>query len=135
MSAKDRLHNTVVQALKKDGWSIRKEQFFVNFPDRRLWIDIQAVSATQEHSILIEVKGFENTPSPIEYLASVVGKYMLYRLALEKLGIDLPLYLAVPAEAYEGILSEPIGRLLIQKIGISLIVFKSDSEEIVKWIR
>jgi hypothetical protein len=77
MSAKDYYHDTVVRALIKDGWTIRKEQFFVNFPGRRLWIDIQAVKEVDNRNILVEVKGFENNPSPIEYLASVIGKYVM----------------------------------------------------------
>ena len=77
--------------------------------DRRLWIDIRASKEAENLAILIEVKGFEGMPSPVEYLASATGKYAMYRVALDYLKIDLPLYMAVPDAAYRGILSEAIG--------------------------
>src|SRR5688572_1209704 len=123
MPAKDRYHDMVVHALVTDGWRIANEQFFVNFPGRRLWIDIRAAKNADNRAILVEVKGFEGAASAIEYLAAVIGKYVLYRAALTRMGIDTPLYLAVPVPAYIGILSEPIGKLLIEEVGIPLLVF------------
>jgi hypothetical protein len=45
--------------------------------DRRLWIDIRADKEEENLAILIEVKGFEGMPSPIEYLASAIGQQTL----------------------------------------------------------
>jgi ribulose bisphosphate carboxylase small subunit len=74
MPAKDRYHDTVVRALIKDGWTIASEQVRLRVPGRRLWVDIRAVKADASVSILVEVKGFENAPSQVEYLAGAVGK-------------------------------------------------------------
>ena len=64
----------------------------------------------------------------------MVGKYVLYRAALDYVGITTPLYLAVPAVAYDGILSEEIGQEAIMKAGIGLIVFDPVKEEITEWL-
>lgn len=134
MPAKDRYHDAVVRALIKSGWTITAEQIAVIIAERRLWIDIQAVKSSESLAIVVEVKGFENRPSPVQYLAEAVGKYVLYRAALDFIEITTPLYLAVPGVAYDGILSEEIGQQAIAKAGISLIVFDPIKEEITQWI-
>lgn len=82
----------------------------------------------------MEIKGFENTPSPVEYLASATGKYALYRAVLDYLKTSLPLYTVVPDAAYHGILSEEIGKQTLQRSGVRLMVFDLEREEIVEWI-
>lgn len=134
MPAKDRYHETVLHALVKAGWQITAQQVAVIVENRRLWIDLQAESTTQGVAILVEIKGFENTPSPVEYLANATGKYALYRAVLDYLKIPLPLYMAVPDAAYHGILSEEIGKQTLQRSGVKLIVFDPEREEIVQWI-
>ena len=133
MPAKDRYHDTVTQSLIKDGWAITHNQFTIVLPERFLWIDLRAVKATEQTAILIEVKGLESA-SAVEALAMAVGKYMLYRSALELSAIDEPLYLAVPVRAFRGILSETVGRYLIQELNIHLVVFDPEQTEIVQWI-
>lgn len=91
MPAKDRYHDTVRYAVVNAGWQITAQQVAVIVENRRLWIDLQAESATQGIAILVEIKGFENTPSPVEYLANATGKYALYRAVLDSLKIPLPL--------------------------------------------
>ncbi len=46
----------------------------------------------------------------------------------------LPLYLAVPHAAYDGILSEPIGQGVIKQVGMKLMVFDLVQEEISLWL-
>ncbi len=134
MPAKDRYHNAVLVALVKAGWTIASEQVAIILEERRLWIDILAEQPDGTLAILVEVKGFENTPSPVEYLAEASGKYMLYQASLELLRITTPLYMAVPVTAYHGILSEQIGKLAVEKAAIRLLVFDPEAEEIVQWI-
>jgi hypothetical protein len=134
LPAKDRYHDTVIHALTKAGWTLISEQIAVIVENRRLWIDIRAQKVRENRAILIEVKGFESMPSPVEYLASATGKYALYRAALEYLKIDLPLYMAVPDAAYRGILSEEIAVQTLQRSGVRLLVFDPALEEIVTWI-
>jgi hypothetical protein len=131
--AKDRYHDTVKRALEKDGWSIQYDQFTVILPERFLWIDIYAEKPSENIAVLIEIKGFTGS-SPIESLASAVGKYVLYRTALESTGIDVPLYLAIPISAFDSIFSETIGRGLVNALNIRLLVFRPEEEGILQWI-
>jgi hypothetical protein len=134
LPAKDRYHDTVIRSLHKAGWILITEQVAIIVEDRRLWIDIRASKQTEDLAILIEVKGFEGMPSPIEYLANATGKYAMYRAALDYLQIDLPLYMAVPDAAYRGILSEEIGQQTLRHNRVRLLVFDPEREEIVRWI-
>lgn len=134
MPVKDKYHDTVIRALQKDGWTIDEQQMRLLVDKRRLWIDLRVSRGDLTVTVLIEVKGFENIPSPVDYLYSAVGQYIIYRAIIEEKGPHLPLYMAIPLDAYMGILSEEIGRLTVRKLNIRLIVFDPDSEEIVQWI-
>ena len=78
--------------------------------------------ACADLAVLIEVKGFESVPSPVEYLASAAGKYALYQAALDYLKIELPLYMAVPIAAYRGILSEELAKQTLSRSGVERVV-------------
>lgn len=133
MPAKDRYHDAVVRALVKNGWTITTEQMLVRFVERRLWIDIQAAKASEQLVIVVEVKGFESMPSPVDYLADAVGKYVIYLCALDYARLDARLYMVVPIVAYEGILNEEIGRRAIQKANIDIMVFDPEREDVIRW--
>ena len=134
MPAKDYYHDSVVRSLEKDGWTIEAEQVRLELENRWLWIDMQAVKSVVNRAILIEVKGFQNMASPVDYLAASVGKYVLYRAVLNYLQIEMQLYMAVPVGAYYGILSEEIGLQVIQRTQIHLMTFDPDEEVVVQWI-
>lgn len=134
LPAKDAYHFTVVHALASEGWTTTDEQVALVLENRRLWIDIEATKIAESIVILVEVKGFEDLLSPVTYLAAAVGKYILYTAILETLGIATPLYMAVPVDAYNGILSEEIGQIALKKAAIKLIVFDPETEEILQWL-
>jgi hypothetical protein len=133
MAAKDKYHEAVAQALRKAGWTVIS-QYELIVGGRSLFIDIQATKNDLQIIILVEVKGFERMASPVSYLADSVGQYVLYRAILEDGGSEIPLYMAVPEAAYEGILSEPIGQIAIERLKIKLLIFDPFKEEIVRWI-
>lgn len=95
MPARDRDHEIVKRALVKDGWSIVREHVKFGVGDRAVFIDMRAEKAADNLSILVEVKEFDNVPSPIMALATALGKYLLYRIALDDAGSLSPLYVAV----------------------------------------
>jgi XisH protein len=134
MPAKDKYHDVVVRALKKDGWTVKAEQIPFRVGGRRVIIDIQAVSRIEDKIILVEVKGFENMPSPVDYLASAVGQYVLYRAILEVLGIQWSLFVVVPIAAYRDVLAQGMGKIAVEKLAIRLMIFDPSSEEVVKWM-
>ncbi|MBY0514168.1 MAG: hypothetical protein K2P78_09700 [Gemmataceae bacterium] len=47
---------------------------------------------------------------------------------------DRPLYLAVPLFVYDGILSEPLGQLVLTGLNVRVLVFDATSWEVVRWI-
>ncbi len=132
MPTLDYYHDTVKRALVKDGWRITNDPFTVAVPGRFLYIDLRAEKASERLSILIEIKGFEST-TKVEALALAVGKYTLYQTALEIADIADPLYLAIPKAAYNGIISEPLGKQYIKHHNVQLLVFDPESEEIIEW--
>jgi hypothetical protein len=132
--AKDRYHDTVIRALGKQGWHTTHEQFGLQLGTRWLWIDIRAIKEMEELTVLVEVKGFEKMRSPIDYLAHVIGKYILYQAALNYVGDTTPLYLAFPLAAAEGILMEPIGQVALDYARVRRIVFDPQNQEVLQWI-
>lgn len=139
MPASDQYHDTVVRCLTKAGWSIIKEQFAVVVADnsdsfRRLFIDIAARSETDQF-ILIEVKSLEN--SPLHQFMILVGQYVVYRTALDYIGDQTPLYVAVTEADYEIMIEHPLAqRVMLDRLDepIPLVIFDPIAEEIVKWI-
>jgi len=134
MPAKDRDHDVVIRALAADGWRITHEQYAIVLPERRMWIDIRATRAAEERIILVEVKGFAKATSSVEYLSATLGQYLIYRVSLDYNDETTPIYLAVPNESYNGILSETLGQLVLQRFAIPLIVFDRETERIIRWI-
>lgn len=134
MPAKDFYHDVVVRALIRDGWTVTNQQVKIIVEDRNLFIDIEATKPAEDRIILIEVKELEQVSSPIGALAAAIGKYFIYRAALDDAGLATPLYLAVSSQSYAGILSEKIGILTLAQGKISVLIFDPEREEIVKWI-
>ena len=99
-----------------------------------MWVDVQATKSETGMVILVEVKELEEVPSPVEAWANAIGKYILYRIALDLSEPDMPLYLAVTEAAFENILSEAIGQRAVETARISMVVFDPEHEEIVRWI-
>lgn len=134
MPAKDRLHDNVVHALEKADWKIVREQFGIALESRTIWIDLRAQKEQENLVILVEVKDFDRTGSPVHYLANALGQYLLYRSALILTDDPTPLYMALPISSYNRIMTEDIGQDVIQRYDLRLIVFNPLTEEIVQWI-
>jgi hypothetical protein len=84
--------------------------------------------------IAVEVASFLN-PSPVRDLQETVGQYQIYRILLAELQPERNLFLAVPRGAYETILAELLGQLVVERLQLRLLVFDSESEKVVKWIK
>jgi Trk K+ transport system NAD-binding subunit len=134
MPAKDRYHDVVVRALRKDGWTILAEQVALSIPTRRVWIDIRASKQADNVAILVEIKGFEHLVSPVTYLADTIGQCLLYQTVLDYAQVADTFYLAVPEDALQGILGEEIGQQALQRAQVRLILFDPLTEAITRWI-
>lgn len=138
MSAKNVYHDAVVDALKADGWTITAEQYRLTVGDRRLYVDLAGdraavVAERGREKIAVEVQSFVSR-SDVDDVYRAVGRFVVYRAVLRTSDPDRVLYLAVSDEAFDGVLSEPIGRVARADIGMKLVVFRPSDRRIVQWI-
>ncbi len=137
MAAKDIYHDDVRSALIKDGWTITHDPFFLGYGIRKLYADLGAeklfAAEKASRKIVVEVKSFRG-PSEVEDLQEACGSYTMYRNVLADTHSEWELYLAIPKDAYQGIFSEQLGKLTMDKENLYLIVFDQNRGEIIQWI-
>jgi hypothetical protein len=136
--AKNIYHDTVIQALTADGWTITDDPLRLSYGGRDLFVDLGAERMTLAaeragQKIAVEVQSFLNA-SPVRDLQEAVGQYEVYRTILEQTEPDRRLYLAVPSVIYESLLSERFGQLVVTKLGLRLIVFDDEEKRVIQWI-
>lgn len=82
MPAKDVYHNTVKNALIKDGWQITNDPLILEYGGKDLFVDLGAeklISAEKDNQkIAVEIKSFLGT-SQVNDLEKAVGQYIVYR--------------------------------------------------------
>lgn len=136
MPQQDKYHAVVLRCLQKDGWFIVREQEYISIgatddTNRRLYIDIKA-RRDDTQLVLIEVKSLER--SPVHDLMEMLGQYLIYRMALDYLSINIPLYVAVPQIDYAAIIQHTLGQQMMKQYEVPLLIFDPIQEEIIKWI-
>ena len=138
MAARDLYHAIVVEALVRDGWTITDDPLGLTYGARDVFVDLGVqrtlvAAEKQEQKLAVEVKTFGAT-SPVTDLHRAIGQYMFYDVLLRENEPDRFVFLAVDEEAYNGIFSEPIGELMINRLGIRLVIFDKLQKIIVRWI-
>lgn len=137
MPAKDIYHDTVRNALIKDGWIITHDPLRLSIDDKNLFIDLGAekiIAAEKgEEKIAVEIKSFIGR-SEMNDLEDAIGQFILYEDLLEIEEPERKLFLAIRQKAFEQIFTHRIGTILLNKKRIKLIVFDENNEEILKWI-
>ena len=137
MPAKDIYHNTVKNALIKDGWTITHDPLLIRLTRKRLYVDLGAerlIAAERgTEKIAIEVKSFTRA-SDMKDLEEALGQFVLYAHLLMRHEPDRTLYLAVPEEVRKSVFEEEAGQILIQDGLIRLFSFNPTQEEIIQWI-
>jgi len=140
MAAKDRYHEHVKNALRKDGWTITHDPYTLKWQARKkrnLMIDLAAekllLAEKDARKIAVEIKSFISS-SVMEDLYNAIGQFVLYRKALRQKDAERVLYLAVRREAYDELFSDPADNSLLREDGIKLLVFEPETMEIVQWI-
>ena len=112
MPARDIYHNTVKNALIKDGWTMTDHWLRLQRGNNLLHIDLsgeQFLTAEKENrKIVAEVKSFVSQ-SNIADLQNALGQYTLYRNIIEETEPDRTLYLAVHEETFATIFEEALG--------------------------
>ncbi|MCI0692578.1 XisH family protein [candidate division KSB1 bacterium] len=138
MPAKDLFHDTVRNALQKDGWTITHDPLFLRVGGVDVSIDLGAeklIAAERDgEKIAVEVKSFTG-PSAISEFHIALGQFLNYRHALKKKEPERILYLATPLEIYETFFTLQFVREIIEQYQLKLIVYDTSSEVIIQWLK
>lgn len=137
MSAKDKFHEVVKLALQKDGWTITDDPLYINFGKVQMRIDLGAeklLAAEKEgEKIAVEIKSFLNA-SAITDFHLALGQFLNYRTGLREKDPERKLYLAVDTITYNDFFTLPFTQLQIQEYKLKIVIYDTDTEEIVRWI-
>ncbi len=137
MPARDTYHDSIKNALIKDGWTITHDPLRLQWGVKDMYVDLGAekiVAAEKAgRQIAVEVKSFGGA-SEINDIQNALGQYMVYRSVMARTEPDRTLYLAIHKEVFLDVFEEPLGHLLRDDYQVLLIVFDEQAEVILKWI-
>ena len=137
MSAKDKFHNAVKNALIKDGWTITADPLQIKLGEINAYIDLGAdklLGAEKNgDKIAVEIKSFLGASNIYEFYTAF-GQFLNYREALGKREPERILFLAVPNYTEDFFFKNEFIAEMIAKFELKLFVYDSDSEVITKWI-
>lgn len=137
MPAPDSIHDEIVAALRKEGWTITHDPLTVEYADIYLFIDLGAartvVAERGAERIAVEIKSFPNK-SKVADLQQAVGQYVVYRAFLRRTDPDRVLYLAVADDVYARVFEPESGELVRSDVGVRLVVVNVKAEEVVRWL-
>jgi hypothetical protein len=138
MPAKDIYHDTVKNALIKDGWTITHDPLKLQLGKRKFFVDLGAekllAAVKDSEEIAVEIKSFVSN-SEMDDLENALGQYVLYENVMKVVEPNRVLFLAVADNVFENIFEDVIGQLLLENEGLKVCVFNPETEEIVKWIK
>jgi len=137
MSAKDKFHNSVKNALIKDGWTITHDPLEFEVGDVSVSIDLGAenilAAEKQGKKIAVEIKSFLGASNIYEF-HTALGQFLNYRLVLDEEEPSRILYLAIPKETRETFFKKEFVQKSVRVHSVRLIVYDAEKEEIVEWI-
>ena len=137
MSAKDRIHNAVKNALIKEGWDIVADPYPIKYKEVKLFADIageKAIAATKnEQKIVIEVKSFVSRSKMREF-ETALGQYLIYRTFMSLIDPDYQIYLAIDQDTYTTFFQQIAIQLIVNNYQLSLLTVDISREEVTQWI-
>lgn len=137
MPQKDAYHDSVRNALEKDGWTVTHDPFTIRLEDVKFYVDLAAEktieTAGEARKIAIEIKVFGGL-SFLNEFEKAVGQYLIYRQFLGDLFPERILFLAVPTDIFEESFALPSIQAVVARQEMKLLVFNPETEEITKWI-
>src|SRR5262249_39832298 len=105
MPRKDLIHESVKNALIKDGWTITDDPYRIEYEEADVYADLRvekAAGETLRRVLVIEIKEF-TVVSPMHRLEEALGQYQVYRSYLRQIAPKEQLYLAVDQVSYEAL--------------------------------
>jgi hypothetical protein len=136
MAALDSCEPQIIRALQKAGWAILNKPFMLRTDERTVFADFtaqRAVNGSTKQVIVLEVKCFANPQNDLPDLYTAIGQYLFYQAALVTRRLMLPVYLALPVQAYERLIRDSTVLAALQQAAIKLLIVDIDGEEIVQW--
>jgi hypothetical protein len=133
----DIIHNSVKNALIKDGWLITDDPYIIQYRRTTLYADLGAerpIAAERNgQKLIVEVKSFIGA-SKIQDLKEALGQYDIYRYLLEETAPDRKLYIAISKVAYNTFFTQDVTQLILNRHKLPIIVVDLETEEIMQWI-
>lgn len=138
MSAKDLFHNSVKNALIKEGWKITHDPLHLRISIKvDLYIDLGAeqmfAAEKGNEKIAVEVKSFAGN-SDISEFHTALGQFLNYQDALEIKEPERVLFLAVPLDTFETFFQDAFIAASLKKHKLRILVYNPNDEVIEKWI-
>jgi len=136
--AKDAIHDSIKNALLKDGWAITAEFLQIEYEELEIFADLVAerkpiVAEKNDKKIIVEVKTFAGR-SFIRELQQALGQYDLYLEIITLAGLDYELYLAISSLVYEAFFLRKGTHEVVQRRQLKLLVVDVEREEVIQWI-
>lgn len=137
MPAIDSCEPQVIRAFEKARWIVEHQPFSLRLnAHERLFADLRLRrGTTTDRLVIVEVKCFADRQSQTEEFYQAVGQYLTYRTALTMLSFDIPLYLALPLQAYSRYFRKRLVQEVTKSAKIAVVVVDIQREEIVAWNR
>ncbi|MEC4815267.1 MAG: element excision factor XisH family protein [Scytonema sp. PMC 1069.18] len=139
MPARDIFHESVKVALQKDGWTILREDWYIEVDSMGLaiYIDLAAQKLIEAEKdgrrIAVEIKSFVGD-SNMTAFQKALGQFLVYVKAVKKQLLEWTVYLAIPVDIYNGFfLRFDFIREMVEEYDLKLIVFHPGTKEIVLW--
>ncbi|WP_071190963.1 XisH family protein [Trichormus sp. NMC-1] len=136
MPSKDIFHESVRNALQKDGWNITHDPLYIKVDDIEFFVDLGAerllAAQKQGQQIAVEVKSFVGASEVTEFHLAL-GQTLNYRLALKKEQPERILYLAISEDTYRDFFSRQFIQDSLKEYQIKVLIFDSLTQEIVLW--
>jgi hypothetical protein len=136
MPAKDIFHDTVKNALIKEGWTITDDPLYLDYGGVDMYVDLGAekliAAEKDQEKIAVEIKSF-NRPSLISEFHGALGQFLNYRLVLEDIEPERKVYLAISEDVYETFFTIVFTQKAVEKYQIKLIIYDINKEVIKQW--
>jgi hypothetical protein len=137
MSAKDTYHETIKNALIKDGWTIIRDPYTIKYEEIQLFADLLADRTLEiernGQQIIVEIKSFLSR-SPMREFETALGQYIIYRTLLKDVLPQSKVYLGISRSIYQSFFLQKAISKIIEETNLLLIIVDLNKEEIVKWI-
>jgi hypothetical protein len=138
MAKLDKIHDSVKNALIKDGWTITADPYRIEFEEYRLYADLSAerpIAAVRENEkIVVEIKSFLNRSSVHDF-EEALGQYLIYRRLLSRLEPETKIYLAISEATFTDFFTLKATAFIVEAEKVSLFTVNLYNQEIVRWIK